>query len=366
MATRPPTVAGTRTPCSWTPTASTRRPTCRGYRRGARPPRRTRARLAPVFDASAPRSRLARPALALVGPRGDPPLAIDDLLCGFRCLPLAPAVTAGVPHTAGRITWSSIPRSPVRLVGGPGRGERADAGAVLCRRGVTLPSPARQRGDQLRRTRGWCSACWPRAPSPRSPLPSAARECRPLGRGRRARVDDRPVDHGPARIECWAAGSASPWSSASSATLCHRPTRPTRLTPLSRAAARRAGQGRRRARPPAPLRDSFRHYREFGLAVLDRLRFTLGAGGHRDRPAGRGMPGRTDRRQARRRFLLGAHLAASDAHRVLAERTGVVVNVMMVTRHASRINALPGGSIRPPTCACWRPGRARGRHRLFA
>ena len=89
---------------------------------------------------------------------------------------------------------------------------------------------------------------------------------------------------------------------------------------------------------PPSLRDSFRHYREFGLAVLDRLRFTLGAEDIEIVLRGEECLAAliADKRGA---ILLGAHLGSFDALRVLAERTGVVVNVMMVTRHA-RINAL--------------------------
>ena len=90
---------------------------------------------------------------------------------------------------------------------------------------------------------------------------------------------------------------------------------------------------------PPSLRDSFRHYREFGLAVLDRLRFTLGAEDIEIVLRGEECLAAliADKRGA---ILLGAHLGSFDALRVLAERTGVVVNVMMVTRHAPRINAL--------------------------
>jgi predicted LPLAT superfamily acyltransferase len=83
----------------------------------------------------------------------------------------------------------------------------------------------------------------------------------------------------------------------------------------------------------------YRHYREFGLSVLDRLRFTMGADDiavvshgeeHLARlvAAGQGA------------VLLGAHLGCFDALRVVAARAGVVVNVVMARRHAPRITAV--------------------------
>jgi predicted LPLAT superfamily acyltransferase len=92
-------------------------------------------------------------------------------------------------------------------------------------------------------------------------------------------------------------------------------------------------------RPPG-LRDSFRHYREFATSTLDRLRFVLGDVG--DVPLefqGRELLGRllAERRGA---LILGAHLGNFDALRLLAARGRIVVNVVMFTRHAPRINAV--------------------------
>lgn len=86
--------------------------------------------------------------------------------------------------------------------------------------------------------------------------------------------------------------------------------------------------------------DGFRHYRHFALTVLDRVAFTLGradgyeivfhGGEHFEKlvAAGRGA------------VLVGAHLGNFDALRALARRHGIVVNAVMFTRHAARINAL--------------------------
>ena len=87
-------------------------------------------------------------------------------------------------------------------------------------------------------------------------------------------------------------------------------------------------------------RDCFRHYRQFALTILDRLAFALGRGDdfeavfhgreHVDAvlASGRGA------------VLVGAHLGNFDALRALARRSGLVVNVVMFTRHAVRINRL--------------------------
>ena len=101
-------------------------------------------------------------------------------------------------------------------------------------------------------------------------------------------------------------------------------------------------------RPTA--RDCFHHFRQFGLVTIDRLRFTLGS---RDVDIIlRGREHFTPLLAARRgAILLGAHLGSFDALRVLAAREGIAVNVLMVTRHAPRINAVlrrlnPGADFR--------------------
>ncbi len=87
------------------------------------------------------------------------------------------------------------------------------------------------------------------------------------------------------------------------------------------------------------LRDAFRHYHQFALATVDRLRFTLGS--HDTEIILRGREHFTPLLAAKQgAVLLGAHLGSFDALRVLAAREGIVVNVLMVTRHAPRINAV--------------------------
>jgi predicted LPLAT superfamily acyltransferase len=90
---------------------------------------------------------------------------------------------------------------------------------------------------------------------------------------------------------------------------------------------------------PPTWRHSFRHYREFGRVILDRVRFALGASDVE--LVFRGREHLTALIAARRgAVLLGAHLGSFDALRLLAARTGVTVNVLMITRHAPRINAV--------------------------
>lgn len=85
---------------------------------------------------------------------------------------------------------------------------------------------------------------------------------------------------------------------------------------------------------------SFLHFRAFALSIFDRLELWLGPGDalrfdvvgreHYDRLLG----------PTRGAIVVGAHLGSFDALRALAERDGRVVNVLMYTRHAPRINAV--------------------------
>jgi predicted LPLAT superfamily acyltransferase len=93
------------------------------------------------------------------------------------------------------------------------------------------------------------------------------------------------------------------------------------------------------SRPPT-LWNCFLHYREFALSILDRLSFWLGDTAdleitfHGQEHFARLIE------QKRGAILLGAHIGSFDALRVLAARGRVVVNVLMFTRHAQRINSL--------------------------
>jgi predicted LPLAT superfamily acyltransferase len=92
-------------------------------------------------------------------------------------------------------------------------------------------------------------------------------------------------------------------------------------------------------RPPGTWQ-CFLHYREFALAIVDRLalwfgrseefEFEVHGNEHADRLA----------EQRRGGIVLGAHLGSFDALRLLAERQRRVVSVLMFTAHARRINAI--------------------------
>jgi predicted LPLAT superfamily acyltransferase len=109
------------------------------------------------------------------------------------------------------------------------------------------------------------------------------------------------------------------------------------LTRLSEWARRHGRDGA----PEAPgWRESFRHFHEFALNILDRVSFWVGETGdfqtlvhgreHLERlaTAGRGA------------LVLSAHLGSFDALRVVADRGGVALNVAMFLRNARMINAV--------------------------
>jgi predicted LPLAT superfamily acyltransferase len=91
--------------------------------------------------------------------------------------------------------------------------------------------------------------------------------------------------------------------------------------------------------PRSPgLRNSFRHYRTFGLAIVDRLTIWFGRGDEfefvthgLDYVDGLAAQGRGA-------LILGSHLGSFDALRLLAKRAGSVVNALMFTANAQRIN----------------------------
>jgi predicted LPLAT superfamily acyltransferase len=84
---------------------------------------------------------------------------------------------------------------------------------------------------------------------------------------------------------------------------------------------------------------SFLHFRAFALSIFDRLVLWLGRDGDlRFDVVGREHYDRllTPERGA---IVVGAHLGSFDALRALARHDGRVVNVLMYTKHAPRINA---------------------------
>jgi len=90
-------------------------------------------------------------------------------------------------------------------------------------------------------------------------------------------------------------------------------------------------------RPPG-LRECYRHYRSFGLSIVDRLAIWFG----RDDDFAFTTHGidyvDALARQGRGALLLGSHVGSFDALRLLAKRAGSVVNVLMFTANAARIN----------------------------
>ncbi len=92
-------------------------------------------------------------------------------------------------------------------------------------------------------------------------------------------------------------------------------------------------------RPPGQWQ-SFLHYREFALSIVDRIGIWFGhvedfnyemvGEEHLDRVAEEG----------RGAIVIGAHLGSFDALRLLAERKTSIVNVLMFTANAERINTL--------------------------
>jgi predicted LPLAT superfamily acyltransferase len=91
---------------------------------------------------------------------------------------------------------------------------------------------------------------------------------------------------------------------------------------------------------PPGLRDCFRHYREFARSILDRLAFALGEGDRFSVEVHGQDALATLRQGGQGAVLIGAHLGNFDALRALARRDGAVVNIVMFTRHAERINGL--------------------------
>ena len=125
-----------------------------------------------------------------------------------------------------------------------------------------------------------------------------------------------------------------------------------------RAASRRylervwaAPEGRAALGSPPSLRHVFRHVLEFAIHIMDRMVIW---GGDHDRIEIEHKGSEHLFRLWRERrggILLGAHLGSFDMLRLISEQAGVVVNVVMFTRHAAQINSFfeklaPGSKVR--------------------
>ena len=92
-------------------------------------------------------------------------------------------------------------------------------------------------------------------------------------------------------------------------------------------------------RPPGAWA-SFLHFRAFAISIFDRLVIWLGREGELELVAhGREHIDRLLTPECGG-IVVGAHLGSFDALRALAVRYGNVVNVVMYTRNAPRINAM--------------------------
>jgi len=120
--------------------------------------------------------------------------------------------------------------------------------------------------------------------------------------------------------------------------LTDAPGRRASIAYLRRVAAR-TKQGELAGRRPG-LRESYRHYRTFALAIVDRLAIWLGDGrGITYEKHGTEFFDRVDE-ENRGALILGAHLGSFDAMRSLAAQTNIIVNVVMFTDNAPRINRI--------------------------
>ena len=89
------------------------------------------------------------------------------------------------------------------------------------------------------------------------------------------------------------------------------------------------------------LRHVFRHYFEFGLAILDRVGFWFGDPESFELRVHGGEELERVHQEKRGALVLGSHLGSFDAMRLLAAlHSPITVHVLMYTRHAARINAI--------------------------
>jgi predicted LPLAT superfamily acyltransferase len=85
---------------------------------------------------------------------------------------------------------------------------------------------------------------------------------------------------------------------------------------------------------------SFLHFRAFALSIFDRLALWCGREGELHFEVAGLEHYERLLRPTRGAIVVGAHLGSFDALRALADRDGRVVNVLMYTRNAPRINAM--------------------------
>lgn len=99
-------------------------------------------------------------------------------------------------------------------------------------------------------------------------------------------------------------------------------------------------EGKRALGRPPSVWTSFLHFRTFALSIFDRLVLWFG----REDELRFDVVGREDFDRlltpTQGAIVVGAHLGSFDALRALADRDGRVVNVLMYTQHAPRINAI--------------------------
>jgi len=110
-------------------------------------------------------------------------------------------------------------------------------------------------------------------------------------------------------------------------------------------------EGRAALGSPPGARAVFHHVLEFAINILDRM--VIWGGEHEQIEIEHKGSEHLFRLWRRRRggILLGAHLGSFDMLRLISEQAGVVVNVVMFTRHAAQINAFfeklaPGSRVR--------------------
>jgi predicted LPLAT superfamily acyltransferase len=98
--------------------------------------------------------------------------------------------------------------------------------------------------------------------------------------------------------------------------------------------------GRLPRRAPPTWRDGFRHFRQFGLNILDRVGFWLGdtSGFELIVHGSEHLARLREKRQGA--VLISAHLGSFDALRLYAARDGAVVTVVAYLEHARMINAI--------------------------